>query len=99
MTDSIRAAHARYFAAAGIMRSAGQLLVNRLQRCGLNMYDHFIAFVTYDRLFEFFVPRHGCYSVQDGCMHAGSPLDPTDSNGSLGWFVGLSTHIKWRMYR
>src|SRR5215468_1415340 len=73
MIDSIRAAHARYFAAAGIMRSAGQLLINRLQRCGLNMYDHFIVFVTYDRLLEFFVPRHGSYRVEDGCMHA-SPL-------------------------
>src|SRR5215471_12231946 len=63
------------------MRSASQLLVNRLQRCGLNMYDHFIIFVTYCRLLEFFVPRHGSYRVQDGCIHANSPFVPTDSHG------------------
>jgi len=56
------------------MRSAGQLLVNRLQRCGVNMYDHFGVFVTNIRLWELFVSRHGSNRVQDGCMHANSSL-------------------------
>jgi hypothetical protein len=60
------------------MRSAGQLLVNRLQRRGVNMYDHFIVFVPTYRLWEFFVSRHGSNPVQDGCMHASSPFDATD---------------------
>jgi hypothetical protein len=57
------------------MRSAGELLVNRLQRRGVNMYNHFAVFVTNDRLWEFFISRHGSNRVQDGCMHVSSPFD------------------------
>ena len=57
MPDSIRAADARQLAATCIMRSAGQLLVNRFQRCGVNMHYRFIIFIAKNWLGEFFVAR------------------------------------------
>src|SRR5262249_41595086 len=74
MPDSVRAANARECTAACVMRSTCQLFVDWLQRCGMNMYNHFTVFVSNDRLWEFFVSRHGSNRVQNGCMHAGFPL-------------------------
>jgi hypothetical protein len=54
------------------MRSTGQLLVDRLQRRGVNMYEHFTVLVSKDRLCKFFVSRHGSNRVQDGGMHSSS---------------------------
>src|SRR5579862_2175883 len=57
------------------MRSASHLLVKRLQGSGVNMDNYFTVLVAgNDGLREFFVPRQGSNGVQDGCMHARSPL-------------------------
>jgi hypothetical protein len=45
------------------------------------MYDNFAVFVTNDWLREFFVSRRASNRVQDGCMHASSSFDATDSTG------------------
>src|SRR6516162_7266357 len=71
------------------------------------MDDHVTVFINNGRLREFFVPRHGTNGVQDGCMHASSPLstDSTDrlchsalalmdygQSGSQLLLTGVSTH-------
>jgi hypothetical protein len=41
MADSVQAAHHGKFALTGEMRATGQLLIDRLQRSGMNMHDDF----------------------------------------------------------
>jgi hypothetical protein len=40
VSHPVYAADGRECLCAGIVRTAGQLLVNRFQRCGMNMYDY-----------------------------------------------------------
>src|SRR5215469_16091075 len=57
------------------MRSAGQLLVNRLQRCGVNVDHCFSVFVLNDWLREFFVSRDCSNGVQNSSIHASSSFN------------------------
>src|SRR5215471_20733544 len=52
-----------------IVRSVGQLLVNRFERCGVNMHDRFAEAVVNDRLREFFVSGRCSNRVKNGSIH------------------------------
>src|SRR5581483_3413355 len=67
VANSIRAADARKLTRTGIVRAAGQLLVNRFQRCGLNMYN--LLAVACDGLGELLAAGRSPRRVQDGGIH------------------------------
>src|SRR5207302_270384 len=67
MSTSVRTADQREFARTCIMQAAGQLLVDRFQRSGVNVHDYFT--VPGNWLQKFFVSRHFAKPVQNGCVH------------------------------
>jgi hypothetical protein len=67
-----RAANDRKFARAGIVLSARQLFVHRLQRSRADMYEHF-SFAR-SRVWKFLEERQLLQGVQHGGMHQSPPF-------------------------
>ena len=67
--NSIYTADDGEFARAGIVRTAGQLLVDRFQRCGVNMHDHLS--VTSDWVRGMLKSGRLSESMQNGSIHHG----------------------------
>src|SRR5262249_55387102 len=70
MPDPVGAADEWDLAGGGVVRAGSHLLVDRFQRCSVNMHDDFV--VSRDRLWELVTSRGFAQLVQNGGTHKGS---------------------------
>jgi hypothetical protein len=92
MPDPVGTADERNFAWTGVMRAAGHLLVDRLERCGVDMNDNFV--VARDRFWELVTSRRFPELVHNGGIHKWFLAALFLSLGLYGRFINS---VSWRL--